>query len=329
MASGRIGDTGLPGGPARAGTQPPAPITQRKVWHLRRGRSWVARGGRPGGDPERLTAGSDSGGPRVCGARKRQHDLREFRTDLVRGISTVTICETQRAHLCFRRSAAEVASRAALLRVRGVIEVHAAGPWIEATGPEQLDWDGQNEPSRLGKRRVRGAFSRKLEQCALKKKKSLCHLLLRYRYICLEHYLLARIKTMRTAWPFIQRKADLLVAPAIRTTQPASRMNSLPMNPRCYLFTDLFCAPAQNGLIVGRINHHYPTYRSTPRLPGTQRLQCAEILGLDGTAYSAEAISLHVALHEHSIDAKSGFGENEQDVVAAFGPANGLRQTTR
>jgi hypothetical protein len=85
---------------------------------------------------------------------------------------------------------------------------------------------------------------------------------------------------------------------------------------------DLFCAPAQHGLIVGRMDHHYPLYwvNAFACLGLTRAAQCAAVLGVDGAAYAAEAAALRAALHSHIPDPKTGFGKNERDVVAAIWP---------
>lgn len=138
-----------------------------------------------------------------------------------------------------------------------------------------------------------------------------------------EHYLQTRdVDFLRTVWPFVQRKAELLVR--ARHTDVPIRMpyefitHEWSLSP----VTDLFCAPAQDGLIAGRMDHHYPLYWVNAfAYMGLQRAaQCAEVLGEDGSVFAAEAAALREALHNHIPDPKSGFGANERDVVAALWP---------
>lgn len=138
-----------------------------------------------------------------------------------------------------------------------------------------------------------------------------------------DHYLQTRDEAfLRSVWPFIQRKADLLVR-ALHTTTPIRVPYEFATHEWALLpVIDLFCAPAQQGLIVGRMDHHFPLYwvNAFAYLGLKRAAECAAILGQDGSTYAAEAQALRDALHRHIADPKTGFGKNERDVVAAIWP---------
>lgn len=138
-----------------------------------------------------------------------------------------------------------------------------------------------------------------------------------------EHYRQTRdVEFLRTVWPFLKSKADLLVR-ARHTTIPIRVSHEFighewGLSP----VTDLFCAPASGGLIVGRMDHHFPTYwvNAFAYLGLKHVAECATVLGLDGATYATEAAELQTALHRHMADPQSGFGMNERDLVAALWP---------
>jgi len=138
-----------------------------------------------------------------------------------------------------------------------------------------------------------------------------------------EHYLQTRDAAfLRSVWPFMQRKADLLVR--ARHTKTPIRVPYEFVTHEWGLLPviDLFCAPAQHGLIVGRMDHHYPLYwvNAFAYLGLRRMAECAAVLGEEGSTYAAEAAALRKALHQHIHDSKTGFGKNERDVVAALWP---------
>ena len=110
-----------------------------------------------------------------------------------------------------------------------------------------------------------------------------------------EHYLQTRdVEFLRTVWPFIKRKAELLVR-ARHTDVPirvpyefiTHEWSLSPVN-------DLFCAPAQDGLIAGRMDHHYPLYwvNAFAYMGLKRAAECAAVLGEDGGLFAAEAAAL-------------------------------------
>ncbi len=138
-----------------------------------------------------------------------------------------------------------------------------------------------------------------------------------------EHYLQTRDEDfLRTVWPFIKRKADLLVR--ARHTEVPIRVPYEFVTQEWALspVTDLFCAPAHHGLIVGRMDHHYPLYwvNAFAYMGLKRAAECAAELNEDGSLYAAEAEGLREALHRHVPHPKTGFGTNERDVVAAIWP---------
>jgi hypothetical protein len=138
-----------------------------------------------------------------------------------------------------------------------------------------------------------------------------------------EHYLLQRDEAfLRSVWPFIRRKADLLVR--ARSTDRPIRMPYEFVTHEWALLPviDLFCAPAQRGLITGRMDHHFPLFwvNAFAYIGLRRAAMAAGLMGEDGGLYAREADALQEALHALVDDPRLGFGKNERDVVAAIWP---------
>jgi hypothetical protein len=138
-----------------------------------------------------------------------------------------------------------------------------------------------------------------------------------------EHYLLTRdLGFLGDVFPFVRRKADLLVR-ARHTTEPIRVpyefiVHEHGLRPD----SDLFCAPARDGLIQGRMDHHYPLFwvNGFAYLGLRRAALCARALGEDGAAWDAEADDLRLVLMSEVNDLQAPFGTNERDVVSALWP---------
>ncbi|MCZ7544332.1 MAG: hypothetical protein M5R40_12730 [Anaerolineae bacterium] len=77
--------------------------------------------------------------------------------------------------------------------------------------------------------------------------------------------------------------------------------------------------PAQDGLIQGRMDHHFPIMwiNGFAFLGLTRAALCAQALGLDGSRFEQEAHDLRDALYRSAL---TFFGKNDRDVNSALWP---------
>lgn len=135
-----------------------------------------------------------------------------------------------------------------------------------------------------------------------------------------EHYLLSgRLDFLRDMYPHIERKAELIIK-MLHTQTPIKQhtefcIPQMMLNPE----TDLMCLAAEDGLIVGRMDIHFPTYwvSGFAYLGLHRAARCARALGRDGSRYENEAARLKTALVRKAPEL---FGKNERDVNSAFWP---------
>lgn len=139
-------------------------------------------------------------------------------------------------------------------------------------------------------------------------------------WILSEHYLLTRdLDFLREVFPHIRRKAELLFRMR-RTTEPVRKFTEFVI-PKCMLApdSDLMCLPARDGLIVGRMDHHFPVYwiNGFAYLAMKRAALCARALSLDDSEYEKEADEIRKSMMEAAPDS---FGENDRDTNSAFWP---------
>ena len=135
-----------------------------------------------------------------------------------------------------------------------------------------------------------------------------------------EHYLLTgSLDFLRDVYPDIERKAERLIQ-MVHTEVPIKQhtefcIPQMMLNPE----TDLMCMAAEDGLIVGRMDIHFPIlWCSGFAYLGLRRAAlCATALGLDGSRFDLEADRLQEALFRK---APGFFGKNPRDVNSAFWP---------
>jgi hypothetical protein len=82
---------------------------------------------------------------------------------------------------------------------------------------------------------------------------------------------------------------------------------------------DVLCVAAKDGLIQGRMDHHFPLFwvNGFAYLGLRRAALCARALGRDGTAFDREADLLRQALVAYQAGA---FGKNDRDVTSALWP---------
>ncbi len=135
-----------------------------------------------------------------------------------------------------------------------------------------------------------------------------------------EHYLLTRsLDFLREVYPHIERKADLLIQ-MLHTPVPIKkhvefRTAEMMIAPE----SDLMCLPADDGLIVGRMDHHFPLLwiNGFAYLGLTRAAFCAEALGLDGTRFAQAAEQLLKTLNRRTPEL---FGKDDRDPNSALWP---------
>jgi len=135
-----------------------------------------------------------------------------------------------------------------------------------------------------------------------------------------EHYLLTKDKSfLMDMYPTIRESADLLIEMR-HTDKPVKILTEfcvpyLSLEPNM----DMLCIPAKDGLIMGRMDLHFPIIwvNSFAYLGLTRAAMCARELGLDDTKYREEAAALKDAILKKSQEI---FGENDRDVNCAFWP---------
>lgn len=139
-------------------------------------------------------------------------------------------------------------------------------------------------------------------------------------WILSEHYLITRdLDFLRDVFPHIVRKAQLLMSMR-RTDKPIRKFTEFVI-PKCMLApdTDLVCLPAKDGLINGRMDHHFPVYwvNGFAHMAMQRTAFCARTLGIDDAPYLKEAAEIKEAMLRI---APERFGENERDVNSAYWP---------
>ena len=135
-----------------------------------------------------------------------------------------------------------------------------------------------------------------------------------------EHYLLTgSLEFLREVYPHIERKACLLQK-MLHTEVPIKQhtefcIPQMMLNPE----TDLMCLPAKDGLLVGRMDNHFPIFWTSGfAYLGLRRAAlCAIALGLDGSRFEEEADHLLEALTR---EAPGLFGQDPRDINSAFWP---------
>jgi hypothetical protein len=135
-----------------------------------------------------------------------------------------------------------------------------------------------------------------------------------------EHYLTTRdLGFLEEVYPFMERKADLIVA--MRNAREPMLMHYEFATSECGLDpgVDILCRPSRDGLVEGRMDHHFPTYWcSAFGFLGLKRMaQCARELELDGSRYADEAQSLLAAMKRNAPEL---FGRNERDFTSSLWP---------
>jgi hypothetical protein len=140
-------------------------------------------------------------------------------------------------------------------------------------------------------------------------------------WVLSEHYLLTGDKKfLKEIFPHIQRKAELIIK--MRGTEKPIKEYTEYVIPKLMLEpnTDLMCLPAEDGLIIGRMDHHTPIMwiNGFAYLALKRTALCARALGLDDSLYELEAEELKAAILKKS---KEIFGQNDRDVNSAFWPA--------
>jgi hypothetical protein len=139
-------------------------------------------------------------------------------------------------------------------------------------------------------------------------------------WILSEHYLMtSSVDFLREAYPHIERKADLLCK-MLQTDVPIKR-HSDSKTPANMLApdSDLMCLPAEDGMIIGRMDLHFPIVwiNGFAYLGLKRAAMCAEVLGLDGSRFVQAAQKLQAALNRKVPEL---FGENDRNPNSAFWP---------
>ena len=140
-------------------------------------------------------------------------------------------------------------------------------------------------------------------------------------WVLSEHYLLTKDKAfLKEMIPHIQRKADLIMK--MRRTKKPIKIFTEFVIPKCMLDpnTDILCLAAEDGLINGRMDHHFPIMwiNGFAYLALMRTVMCFEELGLDASLYKQEADDLKKAIIAKS---RQVFGEDDRDINSAFWPA--------
>lgn len=139
-------------------------------------------------------------------------------------------------------------------------------------------------------------------------------------WILSEHYLLTgSLDFLRDIYPDIERKANLLIqmlhtdVPITRKTE--FRTSQMLLSPD----SDLMCLPADDGMIMGRMDGHFPILwiNAFAWFGLTRAAMCAEALGEDGNWFAREADQLRRTLTRRAPEL---FGKNDRDPNSAFWP---------
>lgn len=135
-----------------------------------------------------------------------------------------------------------------------------------------------------------------------------------------EHYLLTgSLDFLKDVYHYIERKADMLIQ-MLHTNTPILRPSgfrtaAMMLNPD----SDLMCLPADDGLIMGRMDGHFPIMwiNAFAYLELRRAALCATALGLDGSRYTQAADELQATLKRRTPEL---FGKNDRDPNSAFWP---------
>jgi hypothetical protein len=135
-----------------------------------------------------------------------------------------------------------------------------------------------------------------------------------------EHALLTGdLAYLGEVYPFVEAKADLLLRMATTDVPLKAPHEYCTHEQMLTPVTDLICLPAEDGLIVGRMDHHFPTFwvNGFAWLGLSRAARAASLLGRDGERFSVGAQAIRAALQRA---APERFGQNERDVVSAVWP---------
>lgn len=135
-----------------------------------------------------------------------------------------------------------------------------------------------------------------------------------------EHYLMTRdAEFLREHYPDVLRNVDL-----IRAMRRASRpiFGKTEIRTPHMMFSpeaDLMCAPAEDGLIKGRMDGHFPRFwiNGWAYFALMRAALCADALGEDASAFRSEAVDLLAAINAQTAE---HFGENDRDVTGSLWP---------
>lgn len=135
-----------------------------------------------------------------------------------------------------------------------------------------------------------------------------------------EHYLLSgSLEFLRDVYPDIERKADLLIR-MLHTDVPITGVTEI-RTPQMMLApdSDLMCLPADDGLIMGRMDGHFPImWINAFAYFGLKRAAlCASALGRDGTRFEDAANELRQTMKRRAPEL---FNKNDRDTNSAFWP---------
>lgn len=140
-------------------------------------------------------------------------------------------------------------------------------------------------------------------------------------WVLTEHYLLTRdMGFLKEMFPHITRRAELLMQ--MRRAEAPVRKFTEFVIPKCMLDpnTDLMCLPAEDGLIMGRMDHGIRVFwvNGFAYMAMKRTAFCARELGLDDSVYEREAEEIKEALCTR---AEADFGKDDRDVNSALWPA--------
>ncbi|MGC8833276.1 MAG: hypothetical protein ACP5R4_04405 [Armatimonadota bacterium] len=145
-------------------------------------------------------------------------------------------------------------------------------------------------------------------------------------WVISEHFRLTKdLGWLDAVYPHLKRRAELIVR--MRRTDRPLKMFSECCIPEALLnpAVDLLCLSAEDGLIQGRMDWHFPVFWvNCWSLCGLERaVEAAEVLGhsLDSQKYRKEAAELRDALLRA---VPKQFGSNERDFACALWPTKAL-----
>ena len=137
-----------------------------------------------------------------------------------------------------------------------------------------------------------------------------------------EHYLLTRdADFLRRNYAYIKENADKIVKMRHTNVPLADFSESFSHQYSTAVSTAFTCAPAADGLVMGRMDFIYPVFyvNSFCYLGLKRAAMCAEVLGeADAALYAQEAKALRAAMRAK---APEQFGQNERDTCTAFSPS--------